>query len=94
MLRGSNPPCAVRIEKVGSLPRDDCDVTIFQIVEHVGKRREGNRVGPAVTVDSGALPKKSSSVRSSERRAFENQQIPYRESELSRNFRLLIVTLE
>jgi hypothetical protein len=28
---------ALRIEKVDSLTRDDCDVTVFQVADHVGK---------------------------------------------------------
>jgi hypothetical protein len=39
---------ALRIEKVDSLPRDDSDVTIFQVADHVGKWRKSNRVRPKV----------------------------------------------
>jgi len=39
---------ALRIEKIDSLPRDDCDVTVFQVADHVGKRRKSNRVRPKI----------------------------------------------
>ena len=39
---------ALRIEKVDSLPRDHSDVIVFQVADHVGKRRKSNRVGPKV----------------------------------------------
>jgi len=39
---------ALRIEKVDSLPRDDSDVTVFQVADHVGKWRKSNRVRPKV----------------------------------------------
>jgi hypothetical protein len=46
---------ALRIEKVDSLPRDDCDVTVFQVADHVGKWRKSNRVRPKVHFAS-AIP--------------------------------------
>jgi len=39
---------APRIEKIDSLPRDDCDVTVFQVADHVSKWRKSNRVRPKV----------------------------------------------
>jgi len=39
---------ALRIDKIDSLPRDDCDVTVFQVADHVGKWRKRDRVGPKI----------------------------------------------
>ena len=46
---------ALGIEKVNSLPRDDSDVTVFQVADHVGKWRKSNRVRPKVHFAS-AIP--------------------------------------
>ena len=40
----SSQAFAFRIEKLDPLPRDHCDVTVFQVIDHVGKWRKGNRV--------------------------------------------------
>ena len=39
---------AVGAEKVASFPRDDCNVAVFQVADHVGERRKSNRVGSKV----------------------------------------------
>jgi hypothetical protein len=39
---------ALRVKKVDSLPRHDCDVPLLQVADHVGKWRKSDRVGPKV----------------------------------------------
>jgi hypothetical protein len=46
---------ALRVKKVDSRPRDDRDVTVFQVADHVGRWRKGNRVRPNVHFAS-AIP--------------------------------------
>jgi hypothetical protein len=40
----SSQAFAFRIEKFDALPRDHCDVTVFQVIDHVSKRRKSDRV--------------------------------------------------
>jgi hypothetical protein len=49
---------ALRVDKIDSLPRDDRDVTVFQVADHVGKWRKRDRVGPKVHFASAVADRK------------------------------------
>jgi len=53
---------ALCIEKVDSLPRNDCDVTVFQVADHVGKWRKSNRVRPKIHFASAISDRKRRSL--------------------------------
>src|SRR5258707_13863969 len=50
--------CSPLAPKVDSLPREDCDVTVFQVADYVGKWRKSNRVRPKVHFTSAIADRK------------------------------------
>ena len=53
---------AFHIEKIDSLPRDHCEVAVFQVTDHVGHRRKSDRVGPEVHFASSISDRKRRSL--------------------------------